>query len=89
MKKIKAIKEYITVALYAIAYFSVGLTFLVGFFTIVSWLTLGWFVKELWYNNSMTEEQVIEIVEKIEEQYMELDPDTWYKICEMLQQRAN
>lgn len=37
----------------------------------------------------MTEEQVIEIVEKIEEQYMELDPDTWYKICEMLQQRAD
>ena len=37
----------------------------------------------------MTEEQVIEIVENIEEQYMELDPDTWYKICEMLQLRAN
>lgn len=47
MKKIKAIKEYITVALYAIAYFSVGLTFLVGFFTIVSWLTLGPVAKEL------------------------------------------
>jgi hypothetical protein len=41
MKKIKAIKEYATVALYAIAYCSVGLTLLVGFFTIVSWLTLG------------------------------------------------
>ena len=36
----------------------------------------------------MTEEQVIEIVEKIEEQYMELDPDTWFKICETLLHRA-
>lgn len=37
----------------------------------------------------MTEEQIIEIAEQIEELYMELDPDVWYQICRVLLQRAN
>jgi hypothetical protein len=34
-------------------------------------------------------EQIIEIAEEIEKQYMELGPDEWYAICEVLLQRAN
>ena len=45
--------------------------------------------KELQYNNSMKIEQIIEIAEEIEKQYMELGPDEWYAICEVLLQRAN
>jgi hypothetical protein len=41
MKKINAIKEYITIALIVIAYCSLGMMLLVGFFTTVSWLILG------------------------------------------------
>jgi thermostable 8-oxoguanine DNA glycosylase len=37
----------------------------------------------------MTEEQIIEIAEKIEAEYADLDLDTWYAICEVLLQRAN
>ena len=37
----------------------------------------------------MTEEQIIEIAEKIEEMYADVDPDVWYRICEVLVQRAD
>jgi hypothetical protein len=37
----------------------------------------------------MTEEQIIEIAEKIEEMYIDVDPDVWYRICEVLVQRAD
>ena len=37
----------------------------------------------------MTEKQIIEIAEKIEEMYADVDPDVWYRICEVLVQRAD
>jgi hypothetical protein len=37
----------------------------------------------------MTEEQIIEIAEKIEALYADVDPDVWYSICEVLVQRAD
>ena len=37
----------------------------------------------------MTEEQIIEIAEKIEALYMDVDPDVWYRICAVLVQRAD
>ena len=37
----------------------------------------------------MTEEQIIEIAEKIEALYADVDPDVWYRICEVLVQRAD
>jgi hypothetical protein len=37
----------------------------------------------------MTEEQIIEIAEKIEEMYEDVDPDVWYSICAVLVQRAD
>ena len=37
----------------------------------------------------MTKEQIIEIAEKIEEMYADVDPDVWYRICEVLVQRAD
>jgi hypothetical protein len=38
----------------------------------------------------MTEEQMIEIAANIEShQYMELDPDIWFQICDILLSRAN
>jgi thermostable 8-oxoguanine DNA glycosylase len=39
--------------------------------------------------NKMTEEQIIEIAEKIEAEYLDLDPDVWYQICVVLLQRAD
>ena len=37
----------------------------------------------------MTKEQIIEIAEKIEALYADVDPDVWYRICAVLVQRAD
>jgi hypothetical protein len=37
----------------------------------------------------MTEEQIIEIAEKIEASYMFLELEDWYAICKVLLERSN
>ena len=37
----------------------------------------------------MEEEDIIKICEEIEAKYEDLNPDTWYEICEILLSRAD